>query len=130
MADYENKCNNNFIFHPYIFLCSWTTKNKDIGMGYGTLVVLVIHNMSSLYPSSFCRNSFKLNVQTVYYCTKSSCHVKTLYYKYYVKGTCRTNVNVYSNELFCCVQVLEITLSPVVSLVSLSSNPVSLLVRI
>ena len=33
-------------------------KNKDIGMGYGTLVSLVFHNLPSLYPSSFCRNDF------------------------------------------------------------------------
>ena len=40
-------------------------RNKDIGMGYGTLwmgygtlVSLVFHNLPSLYPSSFCRNDF------------------------------------------------------------------------
>ena len=33
-------------------------QNKDIGMGYGTLVSLVFHNLPSLYPSSFCRNDF------------------------------------------------------------------------
>ena len=46
--------------------CSATIiKNKDIGMGYGTLwmgygtlVSLVFHNLPSLYPSSFRRNDF------------------------------------------------------------------------
>ena len=33
-------------------------KNKDIGIGYGTLVSLDFHNLPSLYPSSFCRNDF------------------------------------------------------------------------
>ena len=33
-------------------------QNKDIGMGYGTLVSLVFHNLPSLYPCSFCRNDF------------------------------------------------------------------------
>ena len=27
-------------------------------MGYGSLVLLVFHNLPSLYPSSFCRNDF------------------------------------------------------------------------
>ena len=40
-------------------------RNKDIGMGYGTLWMgygtlasLVFHNLPSLYPSSFCINNF------------------------------------------------------------------------
>ena len=47
-------------------VASWrlaTLRNKDIGMGYGTLwmgcgtlVSLDFHNLPSLYPSSFCRN--------------------------------------------------------------------------
>ena len=49
-------------------------QNKDIGMGYGTLVSLVFHNLPSLYPSSFCRNDFfilvyktiKIRVVTLY----------------------------------------------------------------
>ena len=46
-------------------------QNKDIGMGYGTLVSLVFHNLPSLYPSSFCRNDFFILVYYDIYDTGS-----------------------------------------------------------
>ena len=73
MADYEKQVKQEF-HTPSLYLCffmcpPWShfiqqhpvmhqLQNKDIGMGYGTLVSLVFHNLPSLYPCSFCRNDF------------------------------------------------------------------------
>ena len=87
-------------------------QNKDIGMGYGTLVSLVFHNLPSLYPFSFCRNDFLYLYTYMSVCLSAMLHImfisatKTFCYgtkkseyanKLYTQGSLQTNFGI--NEM-------------------------------